>query len=82
MPKVVIEIPEDLVMRIPEKDLEKVIKIELAVALYQKGYLSLGQARRIAGLSKIEFIDELAKRKVKRHYTEEDLEDDIKFGRE
>ena len=82
MPKVVIEIPEGLVMRIPEKDLEKVIKIELAVALYQKGYLSLGQARRIAGLSKIEFIDELAKRKVKRHYTEEDLEDDIKFGRE
>ena len=82
MPKVVIDIPEDILARIPEKDLEKVIKVELAVALYKEGYLSLGQARRIAGMSKIEFIDELAKRGVERHYTEEDLEDDIKFGRE
>ncbi len=82
MPKVVIEIPDDIVMKIPERDLERVIKVELAVTLYQRGYLTLGQARRIAGLSKIEFIDELAKRKVERHYTKEELEDDIRFSRE
>ena len=77
-----IEIPEEIIVgiKIPEKDLEKTIKIELAVALYQRGYLSLGQARRLAGLSKSEFINELAKRKIERHYTEEDLKDDIEFS--
>ncbi len=77
-----IEIPEEIIVgiKIPEKDLEKTIKVELAVALYQRGYLSLGQARRIAGLSKSEFINELAKRKIERHYTEEDLKDDIEFS--
>ncbi len=79
-----IEVPEEIIlgMKIPEKDLERVIKTELAITLYQKGYLSLGQARKIAGLSKTEFIDELAKRKIHRHYYEEDLKDDIEFSRE
>jgi len=78
-----IEIPEEIItgIKIPEKDLEKIMKIELAIALYQKGYLSFGQARKITGLSKIEFINELAERKVERHYTEEDLRDDVEFRR-
>jgi predicted HTH domain antitoxin len=39
-----IEIPEEVItgIKIPEKDLEKMIKIKLAIALYQRGYLSLG----------------------------------------
>jgi len=78
-----IEIPEEIItgIKIPEKDLEKIMKIELAIARYQKGYLSFGQARKITGLSKIEFINELAERKVERHYTEEDLRDDVEFRR-
>ena len=79
-----IEIPEEVIIgsKIPEKDLEKVIRTEVAISLYQRGYLTLGQARRIAKLSKIEFIDELARRKVERHYSEEDLKDDIEFSRQ
>ena len=68
--------------RVPEKEFEKVAKIELAIALYARGVLSLGQARRLAGLSKWEFLEELTKRGVERHYTQEELEDNIAFMEE
>ncbi len=79
---IVIRIPRDVVegARIPEKEFERIARIELAVALYARGILSLGQARRLAGLSKWEFLEELAKRGVERHYTREELEDDIAFA--
>ena len=81
---VVIHVPRDVVegARVPEKEFERMAKIELAIALYARGVLSLGQARRLAGLSKWEFLDELAKRGVERHYTREELEDDIAFAEE
>ncbi len=79
---VVIRIPKDVVegARVPEKEFERVAKIELAIALYARGVLSLGQARRLARLSKWEFLEELAKRGIERHYTREELEDDIAFA--
>ena len=50
---VVIRVPRDVVegARVPEGEFEKVALLELAVALYARGVLSLGQARRLAGLS-------------------------------
>ncbi len=68
--------------RIPEDRFEEVARVELAIALYTQGYLSLGQARRLAGLSKWDFLEELGKRGVIRHYTEEELEDDAVFAEE
>ena len=87
MPKgkfVAIRVPRDVVegARVPEEEFEELARIELAVALYARGVLSLGQARRLAGLSKWEFLEELAKRGVERHYTREELEDDIAFAEE
>ena len=81
---IVIRIPRDVVegAKIPENEFERVARIELAVALYAKGILSLGQARRLAGLSKWGFLEELAKRGIERHYTREELEDDIAFAEE
>ena len=81
---IVIEIPDEVLlgMKIPEKDLEKVVKVELAILFYEKGYLTFGQARKLSGLSKWEFIEELAKRGVKRHYSEENLKDDLRFSSE
>lgn len=81
---VVIRIPREVVKgaRVPEKEFERVARIELAIALYARGVLSLGQARRLAGLSRWEFLEELAKRGVERHYTREELEDDIRFAEE
>ncbi len=79
-----IRVPRDVVegARVPEEEFERMARIELAVALYTRGVLSLGQARRLAGLSKWEFLEELARRGVERHYTREELEDDIAFAEE
>ena len=79
---IIIRIPRDIVegAKIPKNEFERVARIELVVALYAKGILSLGQARRLAGLSKWGFLEELGKRRVERHYTREELEDDIAFA--
>jgi len=81
---IAIRVPRDVIegARIPEEEFERVARIELAIALYARGILSLGQARRLAGLSKWEFLEELARRGVERHYTWEELEDDMAFAEE
>ncbi len=78
-----ITIPEDVLasMKLPEKDRERILKVELAIALYQRGVLSIGKARKLAEMSKWEFIEELGRRKIERHYTEKELEEDIAFAK-
>jgi len=78
-----ISIPDDVLasMKLPEKEKEKFLKIELAIALYQRGILSMGKARKLAEMNKWEFIEELARRKIERHYTVKELEEDIAFAK-
>jgi len=78
-----ISIPDDVLasMKLPEKEKEKLLKIELAIALYQRGILSMGKARKLAEMNKWEFIEELARRKIERHYTVKELEEDIAFAK-
>ena len=52
--------------------------IDLAVYLYDKEKLSMGQAKKLAGLTQIAFQQELAKREVCIKYDIEDLETDLK----
>ena len=57
------------------------LRLEIAVYLYAKERLSIGQARRLAGLDLVSFQKELAKRDVYIHYDSEDLKTDLKsFG--
>ncbi|MCE4617476.1 MAG: UPF0175 family protein [Desulfurococcales archaeon] len=77
--RVVIEVPEGL--RIPPDELEERLPIELALRLYEKGIASLGQARRIAGLSKWDFLELLAKEGVPLHYGEEELKEDLEVAK-
>lgn len=81
---IVIEIQDDLLssLKIPLPELERELKKELAFALYSCWALSLGKARQIAKLSKREFIAGLASRGIKRHYTETDLSEDLKYARD
>lgn len=60
-----IVIPEDIIaaMKLPRKEVERELKIDLAVILYQRGILSLGKAAKLAGVTKREFLEELAKRR-------------------
>ena len=74
--KVVVEIPG--MVKIPDEEVEERVKLELALRLYERGILSFGQARRLAGLSKWEFIELLAKEGSGIPYDEEELESDLK----
>ncbi len=53
---------------------------EKAIALYQKGGLSLGQARRLAQMRRWEFEKLLGQHKIPRHYTEAELKENIQYG--
>ena len=50
---------------------------EIAVMLYQKEKLTLGQASRLSKMSQIQFQHILASRKISLHYDEKELEEDI-----
>ena len=43
---------------------EQEVRVELAVFFYTSHYLSTGQAARFAGMSRVEFWEELGKRKI------------------
>lgn len=52
--------------------------IDLAVYLYNTEKMTIGQAKKLAGLSQIEFQKEMARRKVYIKYDLDDLEEDLK----
>lgn len=52
--------------------------IEMAVHFYNIEKMSMGQARKFAGLDQISFQQELSKRDVLIKYDENDLEDDMR----
>lgn len=53
------------------------LTIDLAVYLYEKERLSMGQAKKLARLTQVEFQKELLKRNVYINYNENDLETDL-----
>lgn len=79
----VLTIPDEVLetLKLPKRKAEKEIKKELAFVLYEKELVSMGVARRLAGLSKWEFIEGLAERGIARHYDEKELEEDIKYAK-
>lgn len=52
--------------------------IDLAAYLYDTEKLSMGKAKKLAGLTQIEFQQELAKREINIKYDIDDLETDLK----
>ncbi len=77
-----INIPEDVwqAIKLPETNKQDHLLKELAVTLYQRDILSLGKARSLAKMTKWEFDEELSKRKIERHYDQNDLDNDLKYG--
>lgn len=67
-----------LTFQIPDNLDEREIKSLLASALYEKGLLSLGQAAKLIGFSKREFMEILGNYGVSIfEYSEAELEKDI-----
>lgn len=77
-----IAIPDEVydALELPEGEREESVKRELAVSLYERGVLSFGKARVLAGLSKREFHDLLGERGVERHYTRDELAEDARYA--
>lgn len=82
MMKLTLEIPGEVLeaMKLPRGEVEKELRKELALALYQRGVLSLGKARALAQMTRWEFEELLGQRGILRHYTEADLEEDIRYA--
>ena len=78
-----IDVPPDVydALNVPEDQREDVLRRELAVSLYREGILSFGTARELAGLSRREFHHLLGDREIDRHYTDEELADDLEYAR-
>lgn len=51
---------------------------ELAIHLYNTEKLSMGQAKKLAGLTQIDFQKELSQREIDLKYDIEDFETDLK----
>ena len=84
MKAVQIEIPKEvaLSLKIPYDSIKEQLTEELAIHLYGEGFLSFGKARELTSLSRWEFAERLGKKRIPRHYSQEDLEDDIRFAEE
>lgn len=68
-------------IRLPEQRIEQELRQELAIALYSQDLLSFGKARELAVMDKYEFGQLLGARGVLRHYTPEELDDDLTYAR-
>lgn len=82
MAKLTLEVPAEVVdaAKLPPAELETELRKELALAFYQRGVLSLGKARVLAGLTRWQFEQLLSDRRIPHHYTETDLQDDLGYA--
>jgi predicted HTH domain antitoxin len=80
MEKVVLDIPEEILISLKEttQEFSKDILMLAAVKLFELGKLSSGRAAQLAGMSRISFLQTLARYKVPIFdLTEEELKQDM-----
>jgi predicted HTH domain antitoxin len=77
MARITLEIPEDVVqaIKLPAEEVPTRLRRELALRLYEKGLLSFGKARELAGMTRWAFHDLLGEEGIPRRYNEADLEE-------
>lgn len=74
-----LEFDEELLdaLRIPPEEQESRLRRELALRVYEKGLLSLGKAREMAGMNKWEFLLLLSREGIPRQYDKKELDRDL-----
>ncbi|KJH70089.1 UPF0175 family protein [Aliterella atlantica] len=77
-----LSIPDSILsaIRLPEPRIEQALLHELAIALYAQELLSFGKARELAQMDKYEFGQLLGQRSISRHYSLEELSDDLDYA--
>lgn len=78
-----LDIPESIAssLRLPLPEIESRLRSELAIALYAQGILSFGKASELADVSRFSFADLLTRREIPRHYTSDELAQDLDYAR-
>jgi len=74
--KITLDLPDNL--SLTEADLRK----ELAIALFQQDYISLGRASKIAGIYIMDFQKLIADRGICIHYAVEEFQQDVQTLRD
>jgi predicted HTH domain antitoxin len=64
-------------LRIPPAEQEGRLRRELALRLYEKGLLSLGKARQVAGMEKWDFLLLIGQEGICRQYDKDELDRDL-----
>jgi predicted HTH domain antitoxin len=80
---VVIDVPESVVraIRLPEAEQPARLRLELALSLYAQNLVSLGKAAELAGMGRLELAKWLEERRIPRHYSEDELDEDLRYAR-
>jgi len=78
-----VEIPESIAssLRLPAPEVTSRLRVELALALYAQGILPFGKASELAELSRIAFGELVTQRDIPRHFTDEELAQDLAYAR-
>ena len=67
-------------MRLPPQEIEARLRLELALSLDGQQVLGLGKAAELAGVSRSELNQTLAKRGIPMHYSEKELAEDVAYA--
>jgi predicted HTH domain antitoxin len=80
---ITLEVDEQALRALPlgPGERERHMRIELACRYYEKGWLSFGQAARMAGLDQFAFAGELAERGIPRNFAVNDALEDLADSR-
>ena len=78
---VTLTIPDSVIqgLRLPEEEISQRLRLELGLALYAQGALSLGKAAELAEVSRLLFGELVGQRGIARHYGDEDLQQDLSY---
>ena len=79
MTRLSIRVSEELqqAVRLPAEEVSVRLERELAIRLYEKGLLTFGQARQLAGMTRWDFRDLLGEEGILRRYDIDELEEDL-----
>lgn len=77
-----IDIPDDVMaaLPVPESEREHYLMREIACSIYARGLLSLGRAAELAGMTKLDFGQEIGARGIARHYGDSELAADLAYA--
>lgn len=78
-----VEIPDSVAhgLRLPAPEVAPRLRKELAIALYSQGILGFGKASEFIELPRFSFAGVIAERGIPRHYTENELSQDLDYAR-